>query len=86
MAQDFAAQLDFKLTFGATLPLKALPRFSSEELLVAVNCILIGTGAMAELQPELTAPEESSDDGRVWHRAKTPPRIGLSGNGGTSQI
>ncbi len=86
MAPDCAAQLDFGLTFGATLPLKALPRFSSEELLVAVNCILIGAGAMVELQPELTAPEKSSDDGRVWHRAKAPPRIGLSVNSVTIQI
>jgi len=86
MAPDIAAQSEFKLTFGATLPVKALPRFSSEELLVAVNCILTGTGAVAELEPELTAPEATTDEGSIWHRQKAPPRVGLTVNSVTIQV
>jgi hypothetical protein len=86
MALDRSARSDPKLAFGATLPLKALPRFSGVELLVAVNEILKGTGVMATLEPELTTFDESPDDARVWNRPKAPPRIGLTVNGVTILI
>ncbi len=86
MALDQSAQTDPKLAFGATLPLKALPRFSGVELLAAVNEILKRTGVTATLEPELTTFEQSPGDTRVWNRPKAPPRIGLTVNGVTMLV
>ncbi len=86
MALDQTAQSDPRLAFAATLPLRALPRFSGVELLVAVNEILKDTGVTATLDPELTTFEQSPDDARVWNRPKAPPRIGLTVNGVTMLV
>lgn len=72
---------DLGLNFAATLPLKSLPRFTATELLTTVNEILARTGAGAELIPELTAFQEEDLTGRIWHRPKAPPRVGLTLNG-----
>ena len=86
MALDQSARSDPKLAFGATLPLKALPRFSGVELLAAVNEILKDTGVTATLEPELTTFEQSPGDAWVWNRPKAPPRIGLTVNGVTMLV
>jgi hypothetical protein len=81
MSPDHPARSDPKLTFAATLPLKALPRFSCAELLAAVCERLEGTGVTAMLDPELTTFEEQADEARVWNRSKALPRAGLVVNG-----
>jgi hypothetical protein len=81
MSLDQSEQSVPKLTFAATLPLKALPRFSCVELLAAVCQRLEGTGVTAILDPELTTFEEPSDEARVWNRSKALPRAGLVVNG-----
>jgi hypothetical protein len=81
MSLDQSARSDSKLTFAATLPLKALPRFSCTELLAAVCKRLEGTGVTAMLDPELTTFEEQADEARIWHRSKALPRAGLVVNG-----
>ena len=86
MALDRSERSDPKLAFGATLPLKALPRFSGVELLAAVNEILKDTGVTATLEAELTAFDESPRGARVWNRPKAPPRIGLTVNGVTMLV
>lgn len=65
------------LTFAATLPMRSLPRFTPGELVAALNRILHQAGTMAELVPELTRFEQSPGAARVWHRPKSPPRIGV---------
>ena len=86
MALDQTEQTGPRTAFAATLPLRALPRFSGAELLVAVNEILKDTGVTATLEFELTTFDEGPTDARVWNRPKAPPRIGLNVNGVTMQI
>jgi hypothetical protein len=78
-----SARLKPRLTFSATLPLKALPRFLGMDLLVTVCRILEGTGVVATMDVDLTTPDEIPEDGRVWNRPKVPPRVGLIVNGVT---
>jgi len=85
MALDQSVRSDAKPAFAATLPLKALPRFSGVELLAAVNEMLRGSGVTATLEPELTTFDESPGE-RVWNRPKAPPRIGLNVNGVTMLV
>jgi len=69
------------LSFAATLPLRSLPRFTASELLAAVNDTLSQDGTAAELVPKLTVFQEEDLTGRIWHRPKSPPRIGLKLSG-----
>lgn len=75
-----------RLTFAATLPLKALPRFLGMDLLVTVCRMLEGTGVVAEMDADLTTPDEIPEDARVWNRPKVPPRVGLIVNGVTISV
>ena len=83
MEFDQSVRSEPQLTFAATLPLKALPRFLGMDLLVMVCRILEGTGVVALMDSELTTPDEISEDNRVWNRPKVPPRVGLIVNGVT---
>lgn len=72
-----------QLTFAAALPLMGRPRFLGMDLLITVCRILEGTGVVAVMDVDLTTPDESREDGRVWNRPKMPPRVGLIVNGVT---
>jgi hypothetical protein len=85
MALDQSVRSDPRPAFGATLPLKTLPRFSGVELLGAVNEILKDAGVVATLEPELTTFDASPGE-RIWNRPKAPPRIGLTVNGVTMLV
>lgn len=86
MALDQSARSGLDQAFSATLPLKALPRFSGMELLVGVCGMLEGSGVVADLDPDLTIFDEPPEQARFWNRPKTPPRIGLVVNGVTMLI
>lgn len=87
MALDQATQQsDPRQTFGATLPLTVLPRFSGAELLVTICAMLEGTGVVATLDPGISTPDENSEAVRVWNRPKTPSRAGLTVNGVTIMV
>ena len=81
MALDRTRRSEPTSAFSATLPLRALARFSSMELLIAVNEQMKDAGVEAMLVPELTAIEEAPENARVWNRPKAPPKIGLNING-----
>lgn len=83
MGLDQSVSSKPQLTFAATLPLKALPRFLGMDLLVTVCRLLEGTGVVAVMDTDLTTPDEVPEDGRVWNRPKVPPRVGLIVNGVT---
>ena len=72
--------------FAVTLPMRALPRFTPGELVKALNRVLEGTGTRAGLVPELTRQDAGGDQGRVWHRPKEPPRIGVDVAGVTVTV
>jgi len=86
MALDRTSRVNQRLVFTATLPLKALPRFTAVDLLGAVNGLLDGSGIMVELDPEFTTFEDEGSFGGMWHRRKSPPRVGLVVNGVTLSI
>jgi hypothetical protein len=83
MEFDPSVRSTAQLTFAATLPLKARPRFLSMDLLVTVCRILESAGVVAVMDADLTTPDEISETGRVWNRPKVPPRVGLIVNGVT---
>lgn len=75
-----------RLTFGASLVAKALPRFTIAELYQEVQALLQGTGAELEIdetQTRVTRIEANQTSGTtsVWSRASEPPRVGLMING-----
>ena len=64
--------------FAALLPCRGLPRFTPADFMRTLNGILDRTGTGAELIHEMTHFEQSPSGTRVWHRHKTPPRLGAT--------
>lgn len=83
MELDPSVRSNLQLTFAATLPLMARPRFLGMDLLITVCRILESTGVVAVMDADLTTPDELPEDGRVWNRPKVPPRVGVIVNGVT---
>jgi len=86
MPFDTQSRPDKRQAHGATLPMKALPRFLPTDLVAVVNQMLAGSNATVVPEPTLTTIDETPAYARFWARPKTPPTVGLTVNGITIAV
>lgn len=81
MMLDNIGQAERRPGHVATLPMKALPRFTPQDLQYEVWKMIETSGVEVEIVPSLTTTDCLPANSGVWSRAARPPVVGLNLNG-----